>query len=1067
MKGKKLLSFAVSVIMVLAIIMVSACVPKTTTTTPTTTATTQVTTQVTTPTTTTTIAMPIPVMDTPVVTFTVNANGATNVPINTKVGVFFTEPMNPSTLNTSTFTLMQGSTPVSGTVNYNGSGVTFTPAATLTPNTVYTATITAGAKDLSGKALANPYVWSWTTGSAPDVTPPMVTSTINANGATNVSINTKVGAFFTEAIDPLTITSTTFTLMQGTTPVAGTVNGVAFAVTFTPATSLTPNTVYTATLTTGVKDLAGNALASPYTWSWTTAAVPDTTSPTVSSTIPVNNDTSMSINSALAAVFSEAMDPSTVNSATFILMQGATLVPGTVTYLGVTAAFVPTTALAYNTMYTATISTGAKDLAGNPLAANYQWSFTTNNNGGGGGVTLSSDKAITSFSFVLPAVTGIINETAKTIAVTVPVGTNLTALVATFTTTGTGVKVGTMSQTSIATPNNFTSPVAYVVTAADASTATYTVTVTIASSSAKAITAYSFAGYTGAVGTINETAKTIAVTVPFGTPLTALVATFTTTGAVVNVGTTVQTSLSTPNNFTSPVAYIVTAGDASTATYTVTVTIASNSAKAITSYSFAGYTGAAGTINETAKTIAVTVPFGTPLTALVATFATTGTGVKVGTTVQVSATTPNNFTSPVAYVVTAGDASTATYTVTVTIASNSAKAITAYSFAGYTGAGGTINETAKTIAVTVPFGTPLTALVATFTTTGTGVKVGTTVQTSAATPNDFTSPVVYTVTAGDASTVNYTVTVTVAQNTAKAITAYSFALYAGATGTINETAKTIAVIVPYGTPLTALVATFTTTGTGVKVGTTVQTSTATPNDFTSPVVYTVTAGDASTVNYTVTVTVSQSIVLGLAGTFAILATSAISGSGNHITGDVGLNPGSAQGIAPSEITGNIHVDDTAVINAQASLLAAFNDAVSRSTNAQSLPGNLGGLTKAPGLYVNGSSSGISGTGANAILTLDAGGDPNAVFIFKMSSTFVMDPGTSIVLSGSAKAQNVYFWVGSSATLDTTTIFKGIILAAVTITVNNGANIVGSLFAGAAGGTGSVTVQGSTIAIPTP
>jgi hypothetical protein len=439
----------------------------------------------------------------------------------------------------------------------------------------------------------------------------------------------------------------------------------------------------------------------------------------------------------------------------------------------------------------------------------------------------------------------------------------------------------------------------------------------------------------------------------------------------------------------------------------------------------------------------------------------------VGTTVQVSATTPNNFTSPVAYVVTAGDASTATYTVTVTIASNSAKAITAYSFAGYTGAGGTINETAKTIAVTVPFGTPLTALVATFTTTGTGVKVGTTVQTSAATPNDFTSPVVYTVTAGDASTVNYTVTVTVAQNTAKAITAYSFALYAGATGTINETAKTIAVIVPYGTPLTALVATFTTTGTGVKVGTTVQTSTATPNDFTSPVVYTVTAGDASTVNYTVTVTVSQSIVLGLAGTFAILATSAISGSGNHITGDVGLNPGSAQGIAPSEITGNIHVDDTAVINAQASLLAAFNDAVSRSTNAQSLPGNLGGLTKAPGLYVNGSSSGISGTGANAILTLDAGGDPNAVFIFKMSSTFVMDPGTSIVLSGSAKAQNVYFWVGSSATLDTTTIFKGIILAAVTITVNNGANIVGSLFAGAAGGTGAVTVQGSTIAIPTP
>jgi len=89
--------------------------------------------------------------------------------------------------------------------------------------------------------------------------------------------------------------------------------------------------------------MAGNALAAPYTWSWTTSAVPDITPPTVSSTIPVNNGTSMSINSALAAVFSEAMDPSTVSSATFTLMQGTTLIPGTVTYLGMTAAFVPTT----------------------------------------------------------------------------------------------------------------------------------------------------------------------------------------------------------------------------------------------------------------------------------------------------------------------------------------------------------------------------------------------------------------------------------------------------------------------------------------------------------------------------------------------------------------------------------------------------------------------------------------------------------------------------------------------------------------------------------------------------
>ena len=228
-----------------------------------------------------------------------------------------------------------------------------------------------------------------------------------------------------------------------------------------------------------------------------------------------------------------------------------------------------------------------------------------------------------------------------------------------------------------------------------------------------------------------------------------------------------------------------------------------------------------------------------------------------------------------------------------------------------------------------------------------------------------------------------------------------------------------------------------------------------------------TAGDASTVTYTVTVTISQSIPLGAASTFAIMATSAISGSGNNITGDVGLHPGTSQGIPVSEIHGTIHVNDSAVLDAETSLLAAFNDAISRSTNAQTLQGNLGGLTKTPGLYVNGSSSGISGSGANAILTLDAQGDANAVFIFKMSSTFVMDPGTSIVLSGSAQAKNVYFWVGSSATLNTTTIFKGNILAAVTITVNNGANIEGRLFAGSGGGEGAVTVQGSTITVPAP
>jgi hypothetical protein len=117
--------------------------------------------------------------------------------------------------------------------------------------------------------------------------------------------------------------------------------------------------------------------------------------------------------------------------------------------------------------------------------------------------------------------------------------------------------------------------------------------------------------------------------------------------------------------------------------------VAPNSAKAITAYSLAG---APGTIDETAKTISVTMPNGTNVTALVATFTTTGAGVKVGAVAQTSGTTANNFTVPVAYTVTAANSTTATYTVTVTVALNPAKAITAYSL---NGVAGTINKTAR------------------------------------------------------------------------------------------------------------------------------------------------------------------------------------------------------------------------------------------------------------------------------------------------------------------------------------------------------------------------------------
>ena len=199
--------------------------------------------------------------------------------------------------------------------------------------------------------------------------------------------------------------------------------------------------------------------------------------------------------------------------------------------------------------------------------------------GGGGAGPIASSKAMTAFTFSTPAATGTINESAKTIALTVPAGTNVTALVATFTTTGSSVQVGSAAQVSGTTPNDFTSPVAYTVIAADSTTAQYTVTVTIASASSKAITSYSILGV---AGVINETAKTIAVTLPSGTSISALTAKFTSTGASVTVSGTAQTSATTQNNFASPVIYTVIASDNSTAQYTVTISVSTSGVRDFT-----------------------------------------------------------------------------------------------------------------------------------------------------------------------------------------------------------------------------------------------------------------------------------------------------------------------------------------------------------------------------------------------------------------------------------------------------------------------------------------------------
>src|SRR5438132_394965 len=131
----------------------------------------------------------------------------------------------------------------------------------------YTATITTGAKDLAGNALASSFVWSFTTGAALDITPLTVISTDPPNGTTGVSLNKKASGTFSEAMDPLTITTANYTVTgPGVTPVTGTVayDAVNKIATFTPASNISSGVTFTATITTGAKNLAGNALASNF-----------------------------------------------------------------------------------------------------------------------------------------------------------------------------------------------------------------------------------------------------------------------------------------------------------------------------------------------------------------------------------------------------------------------------------------------------------------------------------------------------------------------------------------------------------------------------------------------------------------------------------------------------------------------------------------------------------------------------------------------------------------------------------------------------------------------------------
>jgi hypothetical protein len=305
---------------------------------------------------------------------------------NQEVTAAFSEPMNPaSILASGTFTVTgPGATPVAGAVTYDATNniVVFAPTGgNFAASTTFTAMLTTAAESIGLSSLVSNYVWTFTTGAGTNTTAPLVTSTNPVDASIGAGTNQKITATFSQAIDSTTITPTTFTLKgPGETPVVGTVSysTIGTTATFTPGSVLIPNTTYSATITTGVTDRSGNALASNFGWTFTTGDSADTVAPVVSSTNPVDGAPAVGIDASINASFDKAMDPSTLNPVAFsVTGPGATVVAGQVTYdvPDMIVTFTPTSPLASNTTFTAAL-TGALDLAGNPLAT-LVWTFNT------------------------------------------------------------------------------------------------------------------------------------------------------------------------------------------------------------------------------------------------------------------------------------------------------------------------------------------------------------------------------------------------------------------------------------------------------------------------------------------------------------------------------------------------------------------------------------------------------------------------------------------------------------------------------------------------------------------
>lgn len=228
----------------------------------------------------------------PTVLSTIAAADASNVDPAKAISATFSKPIDPASLGKNGITISgQGSTLIPGNISYAGTTATFTPDFALPPGTLFTATVSKDVADPAGNKLSgnqatypanSSYVWHFSTAGVLDNALPFVTQTSPVANGDNVATSAKISVTFSEAMMPLKMTTTNFTLMQGTTPVAGSVSYLGTTATFTPNTPLLVNTQYVATISKNVTDLASNGLSgnegilqpSNFVWHFTTVIIP-------------------------------------------------------------------------------------------------------------------------------------------------------------------------------------------------------------------------------------------------------------------------------------------------------------------------------------------------------------------------------------------------------------------------------------------------------------------------------------------------------------------------------------------------------------------------------------------------------------------------------------------------------------------------------------------------------------------------------------------------------------------------------------------------------------------------